>query len=276
MQDGGPILSPGAWVADGHRVIAHLNRSATMDVYQAWSETLTARVIAKRLRPDAVGTGPEAWLTQEGQLLLVLAHPHLVRAWELTASPDDPADPVLILETLVGQTLERLLVSGALRLAWPDLCMLGLQTASVIRYLHSRGVLHMDLTPKNLIADQGLVKVIDLSLAAPPGAPGDVGTPAYRPPESWLGATAAPAADTWGIGCLLWEAAAGRYLFEPAPDAPPPQLQGRAPTIRRHRRLPAALAEVIDACLEPDPAARPSVEQVHDTLATLVGEPRIG
>jgi hypothetical protein len=50
-----------------------------------------------------------------------------------------------------------------------------------------------------------------------------------------------------------------------------PQLEGRAPSVRSLRRLPASLASAVDACLEPDPAHRPSVAELAAALETVPG-----
>ena len=50
-----------------------------------------------------------------------------------------------------------------------DVAWLGLHLASALHYLHGRGVLHLDVKPSNVVAEAGRAKLIDLSLARPPG-----------------------------------------------------------------------------------------------------------
>jgi eukaryotic-like serine/threonine-protein kinase len=70
-----------------------------------------------------------------------------------------------------------------------------------------------------------------------------------------------PAADVWGLGVVLWEAATGTRAFGNGRDGDVdlPVLHRRADPVRSARRLPTVLADAIDACLEPDPAARPEL-----------------
>ena len=75
-----------------------------------------------------------------------MTHPHLVRAYELVERPQ----PVLVLESLTGATLGYLIDSRASRLPHADLVYLGLQLCSAVRYLHTFGVLHLDLKPANI------------------------------------------------------------------------------------------------------------------------------
>src|SRR3982751_1577681 len=72
------------------------------------------------------------------------------------------------------------------------------------------GVLHLDIRPANVMAEAGIAKLIDLSLAGVPGParPGR-GTRHYMAPEQALGGTLSAATDVWGIGATLYEAATG-------------------------------------------------------------------
>src|SRR3954462_11123365 len=87
----------GARLARGYEVIAHLRRGRDLDVYDVWSEERDCRCVKKAARPDRRSSkSTRRRLRREGRLLLSLAHPHIVRAYELIERPD----PVLVLETI--------------------------------------------------------------------------------------------------------------------------------------------------------------------------------
>ena len=137
-----------------------------------------------------------------------------------------------------------------------------------------RGILHLDLKPSNVINEQGLAKVIDLSLARAPGrVRAGLGTAQYLPPEQARGGEVGPAADVWGIGSVLYAAATGNRPFG-APDngAVFEQLRRRATRVRTVRRLPGPLAEAIDGCLEPEPADRPTLAALADAVTAVAGD----
>jgi serine/threonine protein kinase len=225
-------LAPGTLLAPSYRVVGHLSRNAALDVYDLFSEERDCRCVGKLVRPDRHDDRAPARLVQEGQILLGLTHPHLVRAYELLYNGDRP---VLILETLTGETLSHLIASGGPLVA-DDAAELGLQLCSAVGYLHRRGWLHLDLKPDNVIAERGIAKVLDLSLARRPGlCPAGLGTRGYRPPEQEAGGAIGPAADVWGIGAVLREATGSSS---------------------------AVLAPVIGACLQRDPADRPSLDEL--------------
>ncbi len=257
----------------GHDVLALLARSNVLDVYDGWSHERDCRVVLKTLRPDRrEDRRARAALLREGRLLRRLAHPHLVRGFEVIAGPP----PVVVLETLGGETLAALLERRERRLSARELGFLGLHLCSAVGYLHRHGLLHLDLKPSNVIAEAGRAKVIDLSVARRPGrVPAGVGTWCYLAPEQARGAEVGAAADVWGIGGVLYEAATGDCAFDDDRDtADYPQLTRRAEPVARFRRgLPAGLGAVIDACLSPAPEARPSLRDVAAVCEDAAGLP---
>jgi serine/threonine protein kinase len=257
-------LSEGESLDRGYDVIEHLSRSQDCDVYHAWSAERRCGCAVKVLRPDrARRSASQARLRGEGRLLLGLTHPHIVRAYELHEEP-----PMLVLETLTGETVSHMIASARRRLALLDVAMLGLQLCGAVGYLHRRGVLHLDLKPANVIADNGQAKLLDLSLARAPGRIGaGVGTRPYMPPEQMHGGRVDEASDVWGIGAVLFNAAAGhRPLAWGGSDSGFHQDEHRAEPLRTRRRVPPALGGVLDACLDPEPARRPALDELFEAL----------
>jgi serine/threonine protein kinase len=263
-----PLLE-GAPLTAGYEVLAHLSRGPLLDVYDVWSEERDCRCVAKLLRPDrAAEERARRRLVNEGRLLERLTHPHIVRAYETLEEPQ----PIVILETLTGATLWHLIASRNRRLPLADLLYLGLHLCSAVRYLHLSGVLHRDLKPTNIVSDHGRAKLLDLSLARPPGParPGP-GTPSYMAPEQARGGELGAAVDVWGIGAVLYAAAVGRAPFDAGGGAGRyPQLDRVADPVSAQRRVPAAFARAVAGCLEPAPADRPAVGELAPELDKLL------
>jgi serine/threonine protein kinase len=194
-------------------------------------------------------------------------HPHIVRAYETREMPR----LMVLLETLSGETLSHLIDRRARRMPVGELAILGLQVGSAIRYLHAEGWLHLDLKPSNVIIDGGLAKLLDLSLAREPGPNrAGIGTRPYLSPERAQGGELTIAADVWGLGSLLFETACGQPPFQSDEETVDyPQLRSRAPSIRTARRMPAALGDLIDACLQLAPRDRPALDSVLGVLESL-------
>jgi len=287
-------LARGAAIAPGYETIEHLSRGRRLDVYDAWSEERGCRCVVKAVRPErASEEEPRRMLLREGHLLERLSHPHLVRGYETLEEPG----PLVVMETLGGQTLSHVIEEEQAELSPVELAHLGLHLGTAMRYLHAHGFLHLDLKPSNVVAEAGRAKVIDLSLARPPGpAPAGIGTWCYLAPEQATGGELGAAADVWGIGVILFEAATASPAFDEPESATAesvdegganrdtwdseegepgayPQLEARAEPVDTLRDLPPALAGLIDSCLEPAPERRPVLEELLAGLEPLAGTP---
>ncbi len=259
-----PITEPGMPLAPGYDVVGLLRRGHRLDVYEVWSHARRTRCVAKVVRPDRVAEPHTTlMLRQEGDLLRALDHPHLVRAYEVV---ELKPSPVVVMETLVGLTLEQSLQRPR-RLAAREVALLGAQLSSALLYLHDRTIVHGDLSAGNVMLDGGTTKLIDLSLAGPPrrvrrGA----GTSGYRAPEQLAGGWLDEATDVWGLAAVLRRALLGRDLD----DAP---LEARHRTGRRlnwpRRDVTRRLLGLLDQCLVTASTLRPPLTQLHAELARL-------
>lgn len=274
VAEGPPPLPRGSEAVPGHRVISHLHRSNHYDVYDVFSEERACRCVAKLPIPGEGEKRATRRLLREGALLRRLAHPHIVRAYEVIREPR----PAVILETLTGETLSYIIDTAPRRLPLREVACLGIHLCSAIHYLHRHGILHLDLKPSNIVSERGFAKILDLSIARPPGrARRGAGTLQYMAPEQVHGGgLLSPATDVWGIGAVLFEALTGEMPFnrdvegEEEPETYE-QLERRAEPIRSHRRVPADLARLVESCLEPDPAGRPAVLELMRGLEPFAG-----
>jgi eukaryotic-like serine/threonine-protein kinase len=277
-----PLATPGPAPAPGYELLAHLSRTGWLDIYDAWSLERECRCVVKLLRPDRRHEPRlRRRLLREGRWLQEFTHPHLVRAYDTIEEPE----PLVVLETLTGETLSFLIHRLRHRPAATDVAFLGLHLCSALHYLHGRGLLHLDIKPANVVVECHRAKVLDLSVAHAPGpVPAGTGTFGYLAPEQARGGTVTAAADVWGTGVTLYEAATGAVPFDCGETASSanasgnddwyPQLEVRAPPVRARRRLPPALGQAIDRCLEPEPQARPSATELAEILDTLLPRSR--
>jgi eukaryotic-like serine/threonine-protein kinase len=283
-------IAAGERPISGYEVIDLLSRGRRLDVYDAWSDERESRCVLKMLRPERRDDEEAAEkLVREGALLAQLTHPHIVRAYETVYRPD----PVVVLETLAGETLGHMFDTRP-PLSPAEAAHLGLQLSSAVSYLHKHGYLHLDLKPDNVVAESGRAKVIDLSLARPPGpTPPGYGTWCYLSPEQARGDQVDASADTWGIGIILWEALSGeiaiddpggsRSTSEQQPswetggdddsDEHYPQIHEPIPSLGHVTGLRGEVVDLVDRCLLLDPAERPSLSQLAGGLERIAELP---
>ncbi len=207
-------------------------------VYLGWDAWL-GRNVALKVPAGPPGSPPAQALEREAQLAARLDHPGLATIHDV--GEDESGQPFFVMRLAPGRPLEALLARGPSAEARRAVGM----AASAVAHAHARGVVHRDLSPRNiLVADHGEVSVVDWGVAANAGdadAPRRVGTPGHAPPEQAAGAAPDPTADVWCLGVLL-DAAVGA-------EAPPD------------------LRAVVARATDPDPARRyPDAGALADDL----------
>jgi serine/threonine-protein kinase len=212
---------------------------------------------------------------RETLLMAHFQHPYAVTLYD--ASLSDPTGPCIVMEYIKGITLDVLLSKNG-RLSPPRAGRLLGQICEVLQAAHAQGIIHRDLKPANLmVVDPDTpyerIKVMDFGLATilDPGslkkltntnAEFAVGTPGYICPELVRGEDMDHRGDLYSVGVILYELLCGKLPFDGRPSMevlfahatePPPSFADANPSIR----LPAAIEEVVMACLDKDPARRP-------------------
>jgi serine/threonine protein kinase len=131
-----------------------------------------------------------------------------------------------------------------------------------LRAVHAKGLVHRDLKPANvLLADNG-PHVIDFgisrassSMTQLTSAGMAIGTPGYMSPEQAQTQVAGPPSDIFSLGCVLAYAATGQPPF--AGENPASILFRIVTADPDLSMIPPGLRQVIDACLQKNPASRP-------------------
>lgn len=269
-------LDEGDRIASGLTSLKRLGGGHRYDAYLAWDERLMTVVVCKLVRPHLVNDEHTlGGLAGEWEMLERLDHPVILRGFG--AALDGPR-PHIVLEHLEGPRLSTLIRRYG-PLPVDQLVPLALQLCSAIHYLRGEGVVHLDVKPSNTIMGAP-PRLIDLSVALTveeaETVTSAVGTDAYMAPEQCLPrelGPPGPAADVWGLGATLYKAVTGELPFSEGAGADAPTAELRWPqlaeTARPAEAIDARLAEVIAACLAPDPAARPTPAEVREALEPI-------
>ena len=179
------------------------------------------------------------------------------------ADPDaDP--PWMVTQYVPGPSLDaRVKRDGPLDPA--AVHQLGAALAEGLHAIHSRGLVHRDLKPLNIIMAADGPRIIDFGIAMAAGASSDprltatgkvVGTPAFLSPEQLDGSLAGPASDIFSLGSVLAFAATGRAPFNARNfTATSYAIVNKPPDLRP---LTGPLLDIITACLAKEPASRPT------------------
>jgi eukaryotic-like serine/threonine-protein kinase len=210
--------SIGRVLAGRYRVETALGSGASANVFAAFDTTLQRRVAVKVLYPALAADS--AFLRRfraEAQSAAALAHAHVLAVHDWG---EDEQGPFLVLEFLAGGSLRDMLDEGE-RLSVPQAVEVGRQAAEGLAYAHSRGFVHRDVKPANLLFDEeGRLRIADFGLARalaeaaltePAGM--TVGTARYVAPEQALGHRLDGRADVYSLALVLYEAVTGVVPF---------------------------------------------------------------
>ena len=159
--------------------------------------------------------------------------------------------------------------------------------AHSLKILHDLRIVHSDLKPSNVLVKRTelgyTTKLIDFDssyIAGNPPPPEEiVGTMNYYSPElvRYIQGSAAPgelteASDIFALGLIYAEYLSGAMPpFDPAHHEPAIAVLHGQPLKLGSLRAPTSVTDLIERMLLPNPAARPSVAQVHSTLMSLRG-----
>jgi serine/threonine protein kinase len=276
LTDAPPPAGEPAVLAHRYVLGALLGRGGMADVLRAQDTVLNRTVAVKLFRTEvaaADGRGHES----EMQVLAALRHPGLVTLFDAGSSDPGTVDerPFLVMELVDGPSLAQQLTRGPLPQG--EVTALGRGLADTLAYVHSRGVVHRDVKPANILLDPvpgrlvaylpkltdfGVARMLDTARLTQHGM--TVGTANYLSPEQATGGEVSGASDVYALGLVLIECLTGQIAY--------PGSGVAAASARLHRppRLPAHLGEPLRGLLQAmtslDPLARPDAAGIGRLL----------
>ncbi len=224
-------LKPGEWEAwkraggepprlRGYEILSRAGEGGSAVVYKA-RDLSSGKVVALKAAREEVlrDEGARERFLREGKLLCELKHPGIVRAWKLARQGDVI---YLVMEYIEGETAQDRILRGE-RFSEEEALEVVLQAARALEYLASRGIVHRDVKPGNLMLSRdGAVKLLDLGLAAGGREEGETGgeetsgTAYYMAPEQARGDAVDQRADIYSLGVSLFHMVTGELPFEGA------------------------------------------------------------
>ncbi|WP_133499680.1 bifunctional serine/threonine-protein kinase/formylglycine-generating enzyme family protein [Cognatilysobacter terrigena] len=204
---------------NGYRLLRQLGRGGMSTVYLAEQTALGREVAIKVMAPQALADEvSRRRFENEVRTIARLEHPHIVRIHELGRTKDGL--PYYSMPHLARGHLGELDFTrdeaGAVEIA--------IALLAALEYAHSRGVVHRDVKPENVLFDEaGRPLLADFGIALRRGfgprvttAGLAVGSTAYMAPEQARGEDVDGRADLYSLGVVIWEMLAGRLPYEAA------------------------------------------------------------
>jgi serine/threonine protein kinase len=205
------VFDPGFRIDDDLTVIEHLGGSRKVDIYlcrsKAHKDLVACKVLNARYTIDF--SSLEA-VMQEGEILNEMRHPNVIEGYDVELEPY----PRVTMEYLGGQTISTTFFQGNWEAFNPeDFIGIGVQLADALEYIHSKGYVHLDVKPSNVMYDDGHVTLFDFSVAEEytleDSLRDNAGTVEYMAPEQTYRREIGYATDVFGAGVVLYELLTG-------------------------------------------------------------------
>lgn len=223
------------------------------------ARTLEGRAVAlKVLHPELVVTATADRFLREIKTLSRLEHPHVAKLLDY-----GERDWLVYLATayIEGPTLKEHILRVR-RVSVEDAVRIGCDVLDALGYAHAHNVIHRDVKPDNIVLSTEGAMLLDFGIARLIESVGDekltrsgftVGTSSYMSPEQVIAVRDLDhRSDIYSMGCVLFEALAGRPPFVHRSEAVVLQLQqtAEAPNLAELRpEVPPILAGAVQRAL---------------------------
>ena len=198
-----------------------ISRSGMSSVYKA-TDLKTGRLVALKVPLLKLESDPAFFsrFEREEEIGRALDHPAILKI--IPVDPKERSRPYLVMEYLVGQTLDEVM-QHTKPMPEDEALRVVSRVCDALDYLHKHEVVHRDLKPQNImLCNDGSLRIMDFGIAKAAtskritfgGFSPTLGTPDYMAPEQVKGQRGNERTDIYSLGAILYEMVTGRLPFE--------------------------------------------------------------
>ncbi|TET33824.1 MAG: tetratricopeptide repeat protein [Planctomycetota bacterium] len=254
-------------IANRYRVEKLLGKGASGAVYLVRDELQDNDRLALKLL-EAPGVRHLELLRHEFMILTKLKHPNIAAVHEF-GFDEDSGNWFYTSEFIEGRNI----FDACENLDIADKSRLVVQVLHALQYIHSRGIIHYDVKPGNVIVDPGgAAKLIDFGLATTetPVSGSMRGTIGYAAPEVIQGEPGEPRSDLYSLGAVYFEILAGRRPFIADSALSLLHMQASSdpePPGKFNKDIPSELELIVMRLLAHEPSSR--FQSANDVIRAL-------
>ncbi len=219
-------------ILDRYEILARIGSGGSGTVLKARDRVLKRLVAIKILKGDrSVPISHYANLQREAKTVCRLKHPNIIDVYDFIVTQDQR--PLMLMEYVSGSSLHQLVKeNGPLNLG--EAIKIAVEICRAMEYAHREGILHRDLTPRNVIVDKvtdqedteqepelrvtlldfGIAKNQNIQDSTLSSAGYFIGTATVASPEQARGEKIDRRSDIYSLGCTLYFTLTGKYPLE--------------------------------------------------------------
>lgn len=205
----------GMLLDDRYEILEKIGEGGMAVVYKAFCHRLSRFVAVKIMREETAADEEfRRRFASESHAIAMLSHPNIVAVYDVSHSDDVE---YIVMELVDGITLKQYMEKrGAVN--WKEALHFTKQIAKALAHAHSRGIIHRDIKPQNImLLKDGTIKVADFGIAALENEVEDsneaIGSIHYIAPEQAQGKSPDVRSDIYSLGVVMYEMLTGQKPY---------------------------------------------------------------
>lgn len=257
---------------DRYEIIELIGSGGMANVYKALCHRLNRYDAVKIMRDEtAANTELRRRFRAESQAVAMLSHPNIVSVYDVSHNDDVE---YIVMELIDGITLKQYLQKKSV-LDPSEVLDFTIQTAKALEHAHSKGIIHRDIKPQNImLLKDGMIKVADFGIASLENTVEEnngetVGSVHYIAPEQARGEAPDARCDIYSLGIVMYEMLTGRLPYVGNSDVEVAVKHMNTDPVTPRDIVPSIPEELERICLK---AMNSNIDERYQTASEMLAD----
>ena len=249
---------------DRYEIIELIGSGGMANVYKALCHRLNRYDAVKIMRDEtAANTELRRRFRAESQAVAMLSHPNIVSVYDVSHNDDVE---YIVMELIDGITLKQYLQKKSV-LDPAEVLDFTIQTAKALEHAHSKGIIHRDIKPQNImLLKDGMIKVADFGIASLENTVEEnngetVGSVHYIAPDA--------RSDIYSLGIVMYEMLTGRLPYVGNSDVEVAVKHMNTDPVTPRDIVPSIPEELERICLK---AMNSNIDERYQTASEMLAD----